>query len=45
MVVHVVEEVEADPADTLLPHHGLVQYPGQDVRDYGTESVKQFYEK
>ena len=33
MVVDIVEEVEAYPADVLLVHHGLVEDTGQDVGD------------
>ena len=32
MVVDVIEQIEADAADGLLPHHGLVENPRQNVR-------------
>ena len=35
VIVDIVEEVEAESAHTLLPHHGLVQDPGEDVADDG----------
>ena len=35
VVVYVVEQVEADPADGLLPHDRLVQNATEDVRDDG----------
>ena len=35
VIVDIVEEVEAESAHALLPHHGLVQDPGEDVADDG----------
>ena len=35
MVVNIVEQVEADPANDLLPEDGLVEDPGEDVGDDG----------
>ena len=35
MVVNIVEQVEADPADDLLSEDGLVEDPGEDVGDDG----------
>ena len=37
MVVDVIEEVEAESAHILLPHHCLVQDPGEDVTNDGAE--------
>ena len=35
MVVNIVEQVEADPADDLLSEDGLIEDPGEDVGDDG----------
>ena len=39
VIVDIVEEVEAESAHALLPHHGLVQDPGQDVANDGGRVV------
>jgi hypothetical protein len=35
MVVNIIQEVEADATDDLLPEDGLIEDPGEDVRDDG----------
>ena len=37
MIVDVIEKIEAESANVLLTHHGLVQDPGEDVTDDGAE--------
>ena len=40
MIVDVIEKIEAESANVLLTHHGLVQDPGEDVTDDGAERKK-----
>jgi hypothetical protein len=35
MVVNIIQEVEADATDDLLPEDGLIEDPREDVRDDG----------
>ena len=40
MIVDVIKEIEAESAHILLPHHSLVQDPGEDVTNDGAERKK-----
>ena len=40
MIINVIEEVEAESAHILLPHHCLIQDPGENVTNDGAERKK-----